>query len=487
MGNVLHNLKPERLWFHFEEISKIPRCSKHEEKVMDYLVDYAKKQGFEWKMDDAGNLVVIKPADPGMENKPTIVIQGHVDMVCEKNKGTQHDFMKDPIQVMIDGDWVTADGTTLGADNAIGVAAGLAVMDDKNLKTGRIELLSTFDEETGLTGAFTLDPSLLTGKIMLNLDSEEEGAIYIGCAGGRDTNMDLPLTEEEPTFEMKALELKIAGLKGGHSGLNIHEGRGNALKLMGRALYNLQKSVIFNIAGMEGGDKHNAIPREAAATLLVNQDVVPFVKERFTAFCKDLKAEFRLVEPDFTVEVNDVDVPETMFDLMSTDDIITMLVTIPHGVLAMSGAVAGLVESSTNLAAVKTEHGSLSVLCSHRSSMASAIDWIGDWHRAIADSMGADIEQGEGYPGWTPNPDSKLLQIAKGSFQKVLNSEPEVKAIHAGLECGIIGEKCGGMDTISFGPTIQGAHSPDERVGISSTEVFWNCLYQLLQDVYAKA
>ena len=484
MTRVLQNLKPERLWYHFEEMSKIPRCSKHEEKVMQYLIDYAKEQGLEWKMDDAGNLMVVKPADPGMEDKPTILIQGHVDMVCEKNKGTEHDFMKDPIKLMIDGDWVTADGTTLGADNAIGVAAGLALIDDKELKTGRIELLSTFDEETGLTGAFSLDPALITSKIMLNLDSEEEGAIYIGCAGGRDTNMELPLTEEDPTFEMKAVELKISGLKGGHSGLNIHEGRGNALKLLGRALYNLQKSFIFNLASIEGGDKHNAIPREATAIVLVNHDVAEAVADHFNAFCDTLKAEFKLVEPDFAAEANVVDVPETMFDLMSTADIITMMVTIPHGVLGMSQAVAGLVDSSTNLAAVNTEHGSLRVLCSHRSSIASAIDWIGDWHRAIADSMGADIEQGKGYPGWTPDPDSRLLKLAKESFKAVINGEPEVKAIHAGLECGIIGEKCGGLDTISFGPTIQGAHSPDERVGISSTEVFWKCLHKLVEDIY---
>lgn len=483
MSRVTQNLKPERLWRYFEEINQIPRCSKHEEKVMEYLIAYAKERNYEWKRDEAGNLMITKPADAGMEDQPTIVIQGHADMVCEKNKGTEHDFTKDPIKMVIDGDWVTADGTTLGADNAIGVAAGMALMDD-DLKTGKIELLTTFDEETGLTGAFQLDPALVSGKIMLNLDSEEEGAIYIGCAGGRDTKMELPLSEEDPTFEMVALELKIQGLKGGHSGLNIHEGRGNAVKMMGRALYELRKSVLFNLAALEGGDKHNAIPREVSAVVLVNRNAVDFISAQFKAFCEKLKAEFKHIEPDMVAEIHNADKPETMFDLMSTDDVINLLVLIPHGVLAMSAAVEGLVETSTNLAAVRTEHGGLHVLCSHRSSVASATDWVGDWHRAISESLGADIEQGEGYPGWTPNPDSNLLKTAIGSFSKVLGRDPEVKAIHAGLECGIIGEKCGGMDTISFGPTIEGAHSPDERVGIKSAEIFWSCLYQLVQDIY---
>ena len=487
MSRVTENLKPARLWYHFEEISKIPRCSKHEEKVMEYLVSFAKEKGLEVKRDKAGNLVVIKKADPGMENKPTIVIQGHVDMVCEKNKETVHDFSKDPIKLMIDGDWVTADGTTLGADNAIGVTAGMALLEETDVKTGRLELLCTFDEETGLTGAFTLDPSLLTGKIMLNLDSEEEGAIYIGCAGGRDSDIEMPLSEEDTTFEMEALEVKISGLRGGHSGLNINEGRGNAVKLLGRSLYALSKSVVFNIAAIDGGDKHNAIPREATATILVNRNAAELAKSMLADMGKTLQAEFKIVEPGLELLVTGTDRPDIMFDLMSTDDILSSLMILPHGVLNMSAAVEGLVESSTNLAAVHSEHGSLQLLCSHRSSIASAIDWQGDMHRAMADTLCADITQDEGYPGWTPNPESPLLAIAKKSFEKALGYEPEVKAIHAGLECGIIGEKCGGLDTISFGPTIEGAHSPDERVGIKSTEVFWKCLLTLVQDIYKGA
>ncbi|NOZ12989.1 MAG: aminoacyl-histidine dipeptidase [Acidobacteria bacterium] len=487
MSRVTENLKPERLWYHFEEISKIPRCSKHEEKVLEYIESWAKGKGLETKRDAAGNLVVVKKADPGMENKPTIILQGHVDMVCEKNKGTVHDFSKDPLKLVIDGDWVTADGTTLGADNAIGVTAGMALLEDPDVKTGQLELLCTFDEETGLTGAFTLDPSLLTGKIMLNLDSEEEGAIYIGCAGGRDSDIELPLSEEDSTFEMEAIEVKITGLRGGHSGLNINEGRGNAVKLLGRALYSLSKSVVFNISHIDGGDKHNAIPREATATILINRNAVELAKNTLNAMGKAFQEEFKIVEPGLELVVTAVDRPETMFDLMSTDDILSALMIIPFGVLNMSAAVDGLVESSTNLAAVHSEHGSLQILCSHRSSIASAIDWQGDMHRALAEVLGADISQDEGYPGWTPNPDSPLLAIARKSFEKALGYEPEVKAIHAGLECGIIGEKCGGLDTISFGPTIEGAHSPDERVGIKSTEVFWKCLLTLVEDIYAGA
>ena len=483
MNRVLEGVKPERLWYHFEEISKIPRCSKHEDAVREYIINFAKEKGLEYKVDSIGNVVVIKPADPGYENKPTVILQGHIDMVCEKNKETKHDFSKDPIKLKVEGDWLTADGTTLGADNGIGVAAALAILEDKDLKTGRIEALFTIDEETGLTGAFNLDPSNLTGKILINLDSEEEGAIYIGCAGGRDTKFTMFATEENPTFEEVCIELKLTGLKGGHSGLNIHEGRGNAIKMAARILFELKKSVVFKIASFDAGDKHNAIPRECAVKIALNKHSVEFAKGIIDEMGKKLKDEFKIVEPDFSWEINDCKLPETVCDLASTEDMVNLLMTIPHGVLMMSAAVEGLVETSTNLAVAKLEDDVFEVLCSHRSSIASAIDWVGDMHRAIGEAFGLEIEQDEGYPGWTPNPDSEVLKIAKESFKKVLGYEPEVKAIHAGLECGIISEKCGGLDAISFGPTIEGAHSPDERVSIKSTQVFWDCLVELLKDI----
>ncbi len=485
MNRVLEGVKPERLWYHFEEISKIPRCSKHEEKVIEYIKNFAKEKGFEVKTDEVNNIVVAKPADKGYEDKPTIVLQGHVDMVCEKNKGTEHDFSKDPIKLKIEGDWLTAEGTTLGADNGLGVAAALAILEDNDLKTGRIEALFTIDEETGLTGAFNLNPSLVSGKILINLDSEEEGAIYIGCAGGRDTKYQMFVTEESPTFEMEGLEIKLTGLKGGHSGLNIHEGRGNAIKMLSRVLFELKKSVVFEIASFDAGDKHNAIPREAVAKIALNKNAVDTAKSIVESMCKKLKDEFSIVEPNFSWEVSVCDLPETVCDLASTEDIVNLLMTIPHGVLMMSAAVKGLVETSTNLAVAKLQDGVFEVLCSHRSSVASAIDWVGDMHRAIGEAFGIEIEQDKGYPGWTPNPDSEVLKIAKNSFKKVLGYEPEIKAIHAGLECGIISEKCGGLDAISFGPTIEGAHSPDERVSIKSTQVFWDCLKELIKDINA--
>jgi dipeptidase D len=481
---VLESYEPKKLWKFFEEISQIPRCSKHEEKIIEYLKSYAQKKGLEWKQDETGNVFIYKPASKGMENKPTVILQSHIDMVREKNKGTEHDFSKDPIKLQVDGDWLTADGTTLGSDNGIGVAATLAILDDDELKTGKIEALFTVDEETGLTGAFGLNPDYLSGKIMLNIDSEEEGAIYIGCAGGRDTNYDVALTTEMPSGETEAVELKLLGLRGGHSGLNIHEGRGNAIKLLTRALYTLSKSVKFNIASFDAGDKHNAIPREATAVILINKDAVEFAKKLYSDFCEKLKKEFSIVEPKLAYEFNATSKPEVAFDSASTAEILDLLMIIPHGVLTMSSAVEGLVETSTNLAVVKTDETSMKVLMSHRSSTASAIDWVADIHKAIAETAGIDIEQGNGYPGWTPNPDSELLTLAKKAFAKVLGKEPEVKAIHAGLECGIIGEKCGGLDTISFGPTIEGAHSPDERVGIKSTEIVWNCMLELLKEIY---
>lgn len=482
---VLESYEPKKLWKFFEEFSQIPRGSKNEGQVIEYLKAFAEKRGLEWKQDATGNVFIYKPASPGMEDKPTIILQSHMDMVCEKNKGTEHDFLKDPIKLVVDGEWLRAEGTTLGSDNGIGMAATLAILDDDELKTGKIEGLFTVDEETGLTGAFGLDASNLSGKIMLNIDSEEEGAIYIGCAGGKDTNYDMACTTEDPTGDQVAIELKILGLKGGHSGLNIHEGRGNAIKLLSRALFSLKKSVNFNIASFESGDKHNAIPREASTIILVQKNTVDFVKKLYSDFCEDLKAEFKIVEPKLTYEVLDAETPETMFDSMSTEELIDLLMIIPHGVLAMSAAVPGLVETSTNLAVVKTDETSVKILMSHRSSTASAKEWVADIHKSIAETAGIDIEQGNGYPGWTPNPDSELLKLAKKSFTKVLGKEPEVKAIHAGLECGIIGEACGGdLDTISFGPTIEGAHSPEERVGIKSTETVWNCMLELIKDIY---
>ncbi len=483
MNRVLEGVKPERLWYHFEEISKIPRCSKHEEKVREYIVEFAKKNGFEYRVDSVGNVVVIKQADKGYEDKPTVILQGHIDMVCEKNKDTEHDFSKDPIKLKVEGDWLTADGTTLGADNGLGVAAALAILEDKDLKTGRIEALFTIDEETGLTGAFNLDPSNITGKILINLDSEEEGAIYIGCAGGRDTTFKMYVSEEATDFEKDALEIKLTGLKGGHSGLNIHEGRGNAIKMLSRVLFELKKSVVFGIASFDAGDKHNAIPREAVCTIVLNKNSVELAKSVVNFMCEKLKNEFKIVEPQFSWSVDGVGVPENCCDIYSTADIVNLLMTIPHGVLMMSAAVEGLVETSTNLAVAKLEDGGFKAMCSHRSSIASAIDWVGDMHRAIGESFGLEIEQDKGYPGWTPNPDSEILKVAKESFKRVLGYEPEVKAIHAGLECGIISEKCGGLDAISFGPTIEGAHSPDERVSIKSTQIFWDCLVELLKDI----
>ncbi len=483
MSEKLKGLKPEKLWHHFEEISKIPRCSKHEEKVREYLISFAKEKGLEYKVDEVGNVVIIKKADPGFENKPAIILQGHIDMVCEKNKETEHDFEKEGIKLVVDGDWLKADGTTLGADNGIGVAAALSILEDDTLKSGRIEALFTIDEETGLTGAFNLDPSMVTGKIMLNLDSEEEGIIYIGCAGGRDTKYLLDLFEEEPTFEMSFLDLKIEGLRGGHSGLNIHEGRGNAIKLMARALYNLKKSINFYIYHFDGGDKHNAIPREVEVGIAVNAEIKEKAKELFTKFCEELKEEFKITEPKFSYSINEREKVDFICDISSTEEIINFLMSIPHGVISMSAAVPGLVETSTNLAVTKLKDGMLEVLSSHRSSVASAIDWMGDYHRALGELIGAEIEQDKGYPGWTPNPDSEVLKVAKDVFEKVLGENVDVKAIHAGLECGIIGEKCGGLDAISFGPTIEGAHSPEERVSISSTEKFYTCLKELITEL----
>ena len=479
MTSIL-DLEPKIVWKHFDEIRKIPRCSKHEEKIREYIVNFAKQHGLEYQVDKAGNVVVRKPASSGMENKPMVVLQAHMDMVCEKNKDVDHDFSKDPIKVKIEGEWVTAEGTTLGADDGIGVATALAILEDKNLKHPPIEALFTVDEETGLTGAFALEKDFLKGRTMINLDSEEFGIIYVGCAGGGDSTIKLAVKKEKVPDGMKVMHVFVKGLKGGHSGCDIHEQRGNAIKILARILWKVKKEMEMRIIDISGGDKHNAIPREAEATVAVEN--AERFKEIVNSEAKDILEEIKPVDPDMKVEISEAKGEESL-DKESSYKVIDLLYALPHGVLAMSYDIPDLVETSTNLAKVRLEGDKVTVVMSSRSSSKTELQATRDRIRAIAELAGAEVEEGSTYPGWKPNLDSKILKIAKEVFKETFGKEPEIKAIHAGLETGVIGEKFPGMDMISIGPDVRNPHTPDEKVHIGSVEKFYRYVAKILEKV----
>jgi dipeptidase D len=484
MNLVTDTLKPEKLWYHFGEISKIPRTSGNEKAVADYIIAFAQANRLSSSRDDAGNVLVMKPSSTGNESKPVVVLQSHLDMVPEKNEGSEHDFTKDPIELMIDGDWIRAKDTTLGADNGIGVAAMLALLEDESFPSGKLECLFTVEEETGLNGALTLSPDLIEGRTLINLDTEEIGVIYIGCAGGRDSMLELPLKAAAVPPGMRGIKVSVKGLKGGHSGVDIHRGRANAIQLVARLLKVLRKKIPYQIASLRGGDKLNAIPREAFCTLGVAKDSIDQAKTVLGEQYAAVRDEFSDVERNISFEIEETALSGEIYSIESTVMITDLLMTLPHGVITMSAVMDELVETSTNLASVRTEGSSLRVSASHRSSRESTLDWICDIHLAIAALCGARIEQNEGYPGWTPDPNSTLLQHAKRAVKRVTGQDAMVKAIHAGLECGIIKEKYEGMDTVSIGPTVEGAHSPYERVNIRSVETFWEILLATVSEIY---
>lgn len=465
---MLENLEPKVVWKYFEEICKIPRCSKHEEKIADFIVKIAEENGLEWQKDDVGNVVVRKKAN-GYENAPMITLQCHMDMVCEKNKDIEHDFSKDAIKPYIDGEWVKAKGTTLGADNGIGLAICLALMESKNVKHGPLEFLFTVDEETGLTGAFGLKKEFVKGQLLINLDSEDFGVIYIGCAGGGNSTIKLPLKFE--SVDKEGLKIMVKGLRGGHSGIEIDKGRANAIKLMARILYNIDA----RISKIEGGDKHNAIPREAIAEVVGgNVEKIKELEEQF-------KNEYSVTEPNLKVEVEKCRINKVL-DEETNEKLSKLLMALPHGVLAMSQEVKDLVETSTNLATIRM-NGEATIVMSSRSSINSALDAVMQSIKCVAELAGAKVEEGGKYPGWKPNLQSRLLKIASDAFKELYGKEPEKKAIHAGLETGVIGEITGIKEIISIGPQIEHPHSPDERVHVESVDKFWKYLLYLLEKI----
>ncbi len=481
---VISGLQPELLWGAFYDLSQVPRPSKKEEKVIKFVEEFSLKHGFNYRKDEVGNIVIEVPATAGKENAPIVVLQGHVDMVCEKNKGTEHDFENDPLTLIKEGEWIRANGTTLGADNGIGVAAGMAIALDKNSVHGPLELLLTIDEETGMTGVNHLKSDFVKGKILLNLDSEEDGTFYIGCSGGQDSTGTFEIEySKKVDEELKPYELIITGLKGGHSGLDIHLGRANAIKLLARLLDRL-KATKFKLASISGGSKRNAIAREAEAIILIEKEKEKEVKEIIKTFYTEIVREFNSSESGIVINFErKKEKIEKVFKKKFTNIIINTLLAIPHGIINMSNDIKGLVETSTNLATIEIFENELKIGTSQRSSIESAKQYVAASVRSVFTLAGANVAGSDGYPGWTPNINSPLLKTAKNVYYEIFKSEPEIKAIHAGLECGLLSAKYPKMDLISFGPTIQGAHSPDEKVNIPAVVKFYSLLKGILEDL----
>lgn len=486
MSEEIKNLQPQRIWYYFSEILKIPRPSKKEEKIAEYIVKFGNDHGLETIRDEIGNILIRKAATSGFENKKSVCLQSHIDMVCEKNAGTVINFDTDPINAYIDGDWIKAKGTTLGADDGIGIAAQLALLEANDIEHGPIECLFTIDEETGLTGAFGLKPGFLKSNILLNLDSEDEGQLFIGCAGGKDTVIEIPYLKEEVPENSSPFKVSVSGLTGGHSGDDIQKGFGNANKILNRLLWNAANDFDIRISKLDIGNLRNAIAREGFATITVPDSKSSAFAEYVVSFNDTVRNELRVTEPNLKIEASPTEMPAFVMDITTQKNLLNALYACPHGVIAWSFEIPNFVETSTNLASVKTKEGNITVTTSQRSSVESAKKDIADMVAATFRLTGGVITQSAGYPGWKPNPDSEIVAITERSYKNLFNEQPRVLAVHAGLECGLIGDKYPEMDMISYGPEIKGAHSPDERLSIRSTQRFWELTLDVLKNIPEK-
>lgn len=483
----IRNLEPSALWNHFADLNAVPRPSKKEERVIAFMKQFGQSLGLETIEDSIGNVIIKKPATAGMENRQTIVMQSHLDMVHQKNAGTNFDFDTQGIDMIVDGDWVRANGTTLGADNGIGVAAIMAVLASTDIPHPAIEALFTIDEETGMTGAMKIDPKNISGTILLNLDTEDDDELSIGCAGGIDTNTTMNVVLEDVAADSLIYEIRLRGLLGGHSGMDIHLGRANANKLMNRLLHHLISLMDIQLLFLDGGSLRNAIPRESTTILAVSkEDKAAFLRE-VEAFTGVMRHEYRSIETEMNWEVSETTSDAKAVIRPDLERIINAVYAVPNGVFRMSPDIAGLVETSSSLAKVTVTEGKFTTQSLQRSSVESTKSDVANAVRAAFESVGSAVVQNGEYPGWQPNPDSAILKVMTNLYRSKFNAEPQVKACHAGLECGILGDHFPGMDMISFGPNIRGAHSPDECTQISSVQKFWSYLLDVLQQIPVKS
>ncbi|MEA5112318.1 Cytosol non-specific dipeptidase [bioreactor metagenome] len=486
MNNPIQHLEPKAVWKNFFSLTQIPRPSKKEERIIEFMKNFGLSAGLETWVDEVGNVMIRKPATPGMENRKGIVLQAHLDMVPQKNSDKTHDFEKDPIEPQIDGEWVKANGTTLGADNGMGVAAIMAVLESKDLVHGPIEALFTIDEESGMTGAFNLQPDVLKGEILLNLDSEDEGELYIGCAGGINGNFEFPFKKAAAEQGTIAYKINVSGLKGGHSGLDIPLGRGNSCKIITRLLWHGVQKHRLRLSSLEAGNMRNAIPREGHATVTIPANEKEKFEKCMLSFAETIKAELSVTEPGLQITAASTAMPDYLMDADTQNRMLRAVYGCPNGVIRMSDTMEGLVETSTNLSIVKTEGETVKVTCLLRSSVNSAKTDLTHMMGSIFELAGAKVEFDGEYPGWKPNPDSAILKAMQDVYNTRFGKVPEIKAIHAGLECGLLGAVYPGWDMISFGPTIRYPHSPDEKVNIASVEKFWIYLTETLKNAPAK-
>jgi dipeptidase D len=485
--SILSNLNPAPIWFYFEEICGIPRLSKNEGKIRKYLLEFAKKHNLESKEDEVGNILIIKPPTRGMENRKTVVLQSHMDMVGEKNADYPHNWSTDPIIPAVKDGWITASGTTLGADDGIGIASQLAILSDQSLKAGKIECLFTVDEESGMTGAINLKPDFFSSRTLLNLDSEDEGILFIGCAGGMDTLGTMNYKAIQTTKDSAALEVSITGLHGGHSGDEIHKGYGNAVKIMTRLLWNVSHQFKISVADFNGGNLRNAIPREAFSTIVFDKTLLVKIKNWIRDFYATQIDEFGTLEKDIKIWVKETALPPFVMDEESQIRFLNALTCCPHGVIAWSLEMDDLVETSTNLASAKfSENNTIRIITTQRSSVESAKNNAGAMVESCLKLAGAEVVHSDGYPGWKPNLNSEILSITRKSYIDLFGKEPSVRAIHAGLECGLVYEKIKGIDMISFGPTIRGAHTPEEMIEIKTAQMFWDLLIDVVINMPVK-
>lgn len=497
MNTQIENLNPGSIWKYFAEIMQIPRPSGKEEKIIQYLKNFGESLKLETKVDEAGNVLIRKPATAGNENKPSIVLQSHIDMVCEKNSGTVHDFEKDPIKAEIENGWLISKETTLGADNGIGVAMQMAVLADKSLLHGPVECLFTVDEETGLKGAFSLQPDFLQSRLLINLDSEEDGEFTIGCAGGGDTVARFKYTKEAVPAGYQPIQINISDLQGGHSGEDINKGRGNAVKILTRILWNISRKFEVRISYIKSGNLRNALAREGKCVCVIPENYINDFKVYFNELAAAIKSEYQTNEPELKITFSMAEKPQSLIDIKTQTNLLNALYVCPHGVLTMSPDIPGLVQTSTNLASIKMKGNAkdeaedkeiaglsddeIKIATSQRSAIESAKQDMVDMVECAFLCEGVEVSHASGYPGWKPNLNSKILEISKKSYHHLFGKDPIIKAIHAGLECGLIGEKYPGMDMISFGPTLMGVHAPGEKIEIDTVQKCWDLLVDVLK------